>query len=78
MCCFSFQLDAGVACAVTPKAPFNFVTHCFFLTHRCLMLGKSDKSLSYSPVNEMILLVICAGMTQDTNKFLKISKTANL
>lgn len=25
-----------------PQAPFNFVTHCFFLTHRCLILGMTQ------------------------------------
>jgi len=46
------------------------VTHCFFLTHRCLMLGKGDKCLSYSLVDEIVILpVICAGMTQVLHRF---------
>ena len=34
------------------------------------MLGKGDDSLSYSPVNGMVmLLLLCAGMTQVLHRF---------
>ena len=37
--CFA-NYTAEVENTVQPRVPFNFVTHCFFLAHRCIVLGK--------------------------------------
>jgi len=37
---YMYVICADEATEVKPRVPFNFVTHCFFLTHKTLMLGK--------------------------------------
>ena len=38
-------LDEGMS--IKPNVPFNFVTHCFFLTHKTLMLGKQAAEIQW-------------------------------
>ena len=40
-----FATDSEGTVNIAPRAPFNFITHCFFLTHRCLILGIKTTAL---------------------------------
>ncbi len=41
-----FCAESAVNEDMSPRVPFKFVTHCFFLTHRCLILGELGHMVS--------------------------------
>ncbi len=46
--------SSTLSCPTVPVIPIKFITHCFYLTHKCLMLGLTQTIHLYNDTRRML------------------------